>query len=101
MKKETGMTIAILLSATFIMTMPQLAQAVMAPVPGSFAYDIYNIAINQILNGPIGFVGGAVAIVLGAAAAIAGNWMASIPAILGGAAMLNADGIVRTMGMII
>ena len=77
------------------------ALAVTAPTTGSFAYDIYNIGVNSILKGPIGFVAGVGAIVFGAIEAIRGQVMGSVPAILGGAALLKADSIVTTLGCII
>lgn len=78
---------------------PDVLQAVTAPSsPDSFAYDIYKVAVEDILQGPIGFVAGAGAIVLGAVSAMQQKVMAAIPAILGGAALIKADAIVQTMG---
>ncbi len=74
------------------------AEAITAPAAGSFAYDIYDVAVNSILKGPIGFVAGIAAIVLGAISAIKGQMMMAFPAILGGAALIKADTIVTTMG---
>ncbi len=78
-----------------------LAHAITAPATGSFAYDVYNIGVNSILKGPIGFVGGVATIVLGAIMAIQGKIMGAVPAVLGGAAMLKADSIVTSLGAII
>ena len=72
-----------------------------APSTGSFAYDIYDIGVNSILKGPIGFIGGVGAIVFGAIEAIRGRILEAVPAILGGAALLKADSIVQTLGCII
>jgi hypothetical protein len=78
------------------------ALAITAPVAGSsFAYDIYDIGVNSILKGPIGFVGGVGAIVFGAIQAIRGQILEAVPAILGGAALLKADSIVQTLGCIV
>lgn len=100
MKKEVGMTFTSLLVAAFVVVMPELVHAINTPMPGSFAYDIYHIGVVQIANGPIGFVGGVAAVAIGAISAITGKIMMAIPAVLGGAALLNADGIVASMGMI-
>ena len=35
------------------------------PAAGSFAFDIYDVAVNQVLNGPIGFTGGVAAMAMG------------------------------------
>ena len=77
------------------------AIAITAPSTGSFAYDIYDIGVNSILKGPIGFIGGVGAIVFGAIQAIRGQILEAVPAILGGAALLKADSIVQTLGCIV
>ncbi len=78
------------------------ALAITAPAAGSsFAYDIYDIGINSILKGPIGFVAGVGAVVFGAIEAIRGRILEAVPAILGGAALLKADSIVQTLGCIV
>ncbi len=75
------------------------AFAVTAPTTGSFAYDIYDIGINDILKGPIGFVGGVGAIVFGAVEAIRGRALNSIAPVLGGAALIKADAITSSLGL--
>ncbi len=83
-----------------VMILAPAVYAVTAPASGSFAYDVYDIAVNKILKGPIGFVCGASAIVLGAVSAITGRIMAAVPAIIGGAALLKADAITETLGLL-
>jgi len=95
--RQMIMFAAILVTLSFVPS----AWALNSPGAGSFAYDIYDIAINSILKGPIGFVAGTAAIVFGSVIAIQGKILASIPAILGGAALLKADSIVNTLGAII
>ncbi|MGC9001239.1 hypothetical protein [Caldisericum sp.] len=65
---------------------------------GSFAYDVYEIAVEKILKGPVGFVGGVAAIVLGAISLIGGRYMTAVPSILGGAVLLKADAITNSLG---
>ena len=74
------------------------AHAVTTPATGSFAYDVYDIAVNKMLKGPIGFVAGMAAMVFGAVAAIQQRVMAAVPAVLGGAMLLKADSILTTLG---
>jgi len=76
------------------------AFAIAAPVPGTFAYDVYDIAILKMLQGPIGFVAGVMAIVVGAVLAIRSEIMPAIPAVIGGAILLKADAIVQTLGAV-
>ena len=78
-----------------------IAHAITSPQQGTFAYSVYDVGVNDILKGPIGFVGGAAAIVYGAIMAVQGRVMGAIPAILGGAVMLKADTIVSSLGAIV
>jgi len=78
----------------------QEALAVAAPAAGSFAYDIYDIAVNDILKGPIGFVAGLGAVAYGAGLAIRQQIAGAIPALLGGGALLKADVIVGSLGIL-
>jgi len=80
---------------------PEAASAITAPAAGDFGYDIYDIAVNDILKGPIGFVGGLSTIVVGAVFAVKQQFMGAIPCILGGAAIIKADTIVTSLGMIV
>lgn len=89
------------LALLFVLMIAPFAHAITAPAAGSFAYDVYDIGVNKILKGPIGFVAGVVAIVMGAAAAIMGEIMYAIPAILGGGILLKADAVVTSLGAMI
>jgi hypothetical protein len=80
---------------------PETASAITQPAVGDFGYDIYDIAVNGILQGPIGFVGGLAAIVVGAVFAIKQQFMGAIPCVLGGAAIIQGDTIVQSLGMLI
>lgn len=99
--KEIKVTLTVVLAAGIVLSITSQAQAINVPASGSFAYDVYDIAINSILKGPIGFVGGVSAIVLGAIAAIRAQIVAAIPAILGGAAVIKADTITKSLGLLI
>ena len=77
----------------------RIAAAFTAPTAGSFAYTVYDVAINRMLNGAVGFVAGVGAMALGAVMAIQQRIMLAIPAILGGAVLLNAESLVTTLGL--
>ena len=77
----------------------KIAAAFTAPASGTFAYTVYDVAINQMLNGAVGFVAGVGAMALGAVMAIQQKVMLAIPAILGGAVLLNAESLVTTLGL--
>ena len=57
MKKEKLVEV-FLLTIFMLMAIVPEAFAITAPVAGSFAYDVYDMAVNSILKGPIGFVAG-------------------------------------------
>jgi hypothetical protein len=90
--------IGLLAFGAFLVTASQVG-AFTAPASGSFAYTVYDVAVTKILQGAIGFVGGVGAMVMGAVLAIQQKVMAAIPAILGGAILLNADTLVTTLGL--
>ena len=95
-------TIMIAILAINVMWLfPETASAITAPSVGDFGYDIYDIAVNDILKGPIGFVGGLATIVIGAVFAVKQQFMGAILCILGGAAIIKGDTIVTSLGMLI
>ena len=100
MSKEMRLML-VFMAAAMVLGLSSVASAITAPAAGSFAYDVYDIGVNKILKGPVGFVGGVAAIVIGAIAAIRAQIMLAIPAILGGAVILKADTITTSLGMTI
>ncbi len=83
-----------------VMVGPHSAHAITTPVAGSFAYDIYDVGVNDILKGPIGFVAGVGAIVFGAIEAIRKQPILGISSLLGGGILLKADTIVSSLGLL-
>ena len=94
------LVMALFVGIGILMNIPA-AHAVAAPTTGGFAQTVYDVGITDILKGPIGFVGGVGAIVFGAVSAIQGRVMQAAPAVLGGAALLQADTIVESLGAIV
>jgi hypothetical protein len=93
--------VKVLLFALFlVMAIEPSVFAITAPAAGSFAYDVYDMAVNSILKGPIGFVAGLGAVCFGAALAIQQKIGGAIPALLGGAVLLKSDTIVTSMGLL-
>jgi len=74
-----------------------MASAFSAPAVGDFGYDVYDIVVNQILTGPIGFIGGVALIVFGATQ-IMKNWFSTILCIIAGTVLIRADALVVTLG---
>jgi len=91
--------VLLVMALGIMVSLPAELLAVTTPGAGSFAYDLYDIAVVKILQGPIGFVGGVGCIAFGAIAAMQ-HPLSAITPILGGAALLKADAIVNTLGVI-
>ena len=75
-----------------------------APSSGDFLYDIYDIAVNKMLNGPLGFIGGMGCIGAGGyfiANSRAGGMATGIPMILLGGTLIKLDSITQSLGYMI
>ncbi len=98
MKKT--MIYALMLMFMMIAAAPA-AFAFVAPAAGTFMYDVYDIMVNNILKGPVGFTAGVAAILFAAIMLVQARFMLALPAVIGGAIMLKADSIVTSLGAII
>ena len=87
--------------AACVLAAPKAAEAFAAPAAGTFAFDIYDIGINQILKGPIGFAAGVGAMVAAAVMAIRQMLLPAAATVLGGAFLLKADSVVASLGALI
>lgn len=99
---RNGKTIAALsiLGAACLLAARQV-EAFNAPAAGTFAFDIYDIGVNQILKGPIGFAAGVGSMVAAAIMAIRQMLLPAAATILGGAFLLKADRVVTSLGALI
>jgi len=91
--------LAVLTASCLLMSANAMAMAV--PAAGSFAYDLYDIGVNQILLGPIGFIAGVASMVFAAILAIRQMILPAAGVVLGGAFLLKADSVVQTVGAMI
>ncbi|MFZ5571295.1 MAG: hypothetical protein ACOZF0_12875 [Thermodesulfobacteriota bacterium] len=99
--QQAGKKKSLLITAGIVLGTAATAAAITAPTgPTDFAWDVYDIGVNKILNGPIGFVAGAGAMVAGAVAAIQQKLALASMAIIGGAVLLNADSMVTSLGLV-
>lgn len=87
-------------AGTALLLASGMAGAFTAPAAGDFGYDVYDIVVNQILNGPIGFIGGVALIVFGATQ-IMKNWFSTILCIIAGTVLIRADSLVVTLGSLV
>ncbi|WP_028842919.1 hypothetical protein [Thermodesulfovibrio yellowstonii] len=102
MRKEAKVALFTVLVAWAVMfAAPYVAHAITAPTTGTFAYDVYDITVNKMLKGPIGFVGGVAGIVFGATQLFMGRIFQGVLPVLGGALLLKAEDITSTLGLLI
>ncbi len=99
---EKGLRImaAVLVASAAVIACNNPAYAIAVPAAGSTMYNLYDIAVNQLLQGPLGFVGGVGCIVLGSINVFK-HPVQAVPAILAGGCMLKADQIVTSLGLTI
>ena len=93
--------IAVCAVAMFFIFYAQNAMAFTTPSSGSFAYDLYDIAVNDILKGPIGFVAGVGFIVLCVFSIARQMVLPAILCLFAGIILIKADSIVQTLGCVI
>jgi len=83
----------------FMVSVASMVHAFAAPAAGSTAYDVYDIFVNQILQGPIGFAASVALIAFGIYMAVAqGAFGVAIMSIIGGGILYRADTIVTSLG---
>jgi hypothetical protein len=90
-----------LFSLTVLLLQAVNVLAMTTPAAGSFAYDLYDIAVTQILLGPIGFVAGVASMAFAAILAIRQMILPAAGVVLGGAFLLSADTVVQSIGAVI
>ncbi|MDA8159182.1 MAG: hypothetical protein M0T76_00435 [Desulfobacteraceae bacterium] len=100
-KHARAITALAMFGAACVVAAPKVAEAFTAPTAGTFAYDIYDIGVNQILKGPIGFAAGVGAMVAAAVMAIRQMLLPAAATVLGGAFLLKADSVVSSLGALI
>jgi hypothetical protein len=100
-REKQGKNLTILVMVAALCLISSNAFAMTVPAAGSFAYDLYDIGVNQILLGPIGFVAGVACMVFAAIMAIRQMILPAAGVVLGGAFLLKADAVVQTVGAII
>jgi len=98
-KKRVHRTTPVALLAILLQAGNALAMTV--PASGSFAYDLYDIGVNQILLGPVGFTGGVACMCVAAILAIRQMILPAAGVVLGGAFLLRANTVVETIGALI
>lgn len=87
------------LTGLFVLALAPLAYAFTTPSSGSVLYDVYDLAINDILKGPAGFVIATGLIGMGVGAATMGKGIVlPVMSVIGGALIYKLDGVVESLG---
>ncbi|QLI60545.1 hypothetical protein IBG34_23675 (plasmid) [Aeromonas media] len=88
-----------MVGAAAVLITPEAA-AWSTPAAGAFGYDLYDIGVNKLLKGPVGFVAGVGIIAYSASNFSQGPWKA-ITGVLMGSGMAKADTITSSMGAMV
>ncbi len=83
-----------------LVTLSSASHAITAPAAGTFAYDLYDVAVNDMIKGAPGFVGGMITVIV-SAINITKNWLLAGGGILGGTALIKADSITTSLGALV
>ncbi len=71
------------------------------PSSGSFAYDVYDIGINKVAKGAIGYVVGAGLLAGGIFFASRSAWVPAITMIIGSGVLIKLDSIATSLGYVV
>jgi len=97
--QNKGVVATALVIATLCITTN--ASAIAVPAAGTLAYDLYDIGVNQLLLGPIGFVAGVAFMAIAAVLAVRQMIIPAAGVVLGGAFLLRANTVVESIGSMI
>jgi len=99
MSKRKGI-LTVLLSSAAVVLLQGTASAVTLPTSG-FAYDVYDIAVNKIVMGPIGIAGIVGSIAYAAYSTVTARALPAILGVVGAALIAGARTISTSLGAII
>lgn len=75
------------------------ASAWNVPTAGDTFFDVYDIVVNDLLQGPVGFTAAVSAIVVGVVSLMKANYAVAVPSIVAGGLLSNVEGITTTLGI--
>lgn len=87
--------------ALMVMLLSIPAMAFTAPVAGDLAFEVYDIVINDGVEGPIGAMFAVASVILGIFGIANRNWWAMGGGFAGTTAMVAGEDIVTTVGFIV
>ncbi|OGR04882.1 MAG: hypothetical protein A2511_16050 [Deltaproteobacteria bacterium RIFOXYD12_FULL_50_9] len=99
--KQSTIFTGLVLAAALLAVNPGSVHAVTAPVAGTFAFDLYDIAVNDLVKGPVGFIGGVFGMIAAAVLLMRQQLLPAGATVLGSGLLLKADSVVASMGALI
>jgi len=76
---------------------PGMAMAFTAPAQTGLGYDVYDTIVNDVIGGPLGFIG-AVSLMIFGAFQIMSNWVITLLCVIAGTVIINAEALVTALG---
>jgi hypothetical protein len=92
-------TLVFSLALALVLSVTTAAFAFTAPTVGSFAYNMYNILVVNILQGAIGMVAGILCLCFGAYMIVQGKLFGAVPALLAGIIVFEAPNMATVFGL--
>jgi hypothetical protein len=77
------------------------AMAFTAPAAGQLGFEIYDVVVNQMINGPIGILASVLAFAFGAFSLLRGGYLSGVMSVIAGIALFTADSVVQSLGALI
>jgi hypothetical protein len=90
-----------LLAFAGVLALTSGSWAFTVPSGSGFFYDIYDILVNKMINGPVGTATGVGLMVYGGIRLALGQFTGAVLPILGGATLVKAESLAQSIGMTI
>jgi hypothetical protein len=78
-----------------------VAAAFTTPATGQLGYEIYNVVVNQMIDGPIGILASVLAFAFGAFSLLRGGYLSGVMSVVAGIALFTADDVVQSLGALV
>ena len=77
------------------------AMAFTAPAAGQLGFEIYDVVVNDMIDGPIGIGASIIAFGYGAMSLMRGGYLGFIMSVVAGIALITADSVVQSLGFVV
>jgi hypothetical protein len=97
--RQVRTALALYLGASAMAT-AMAAQAFAVPANGSLGYDVYDVVVNQLAAGPIGYAGAIILMIWGASLVMK-QWLVTVMCVIAGTVIIKAQAIVQSLGALV